>query len=123
VGNPTGGLTAFKTLGSLPVVEIDPISTGTFPVGAFAIAAELIDRMEAMVEISFEHDGPPGSVDVPGDFFLVDLAPRAHRPNQAKGRSEGAAKMIPRVPPDRFAASNNCFVLLEPPAGIEPATY
>ena len=96
MGNPTGGLTAFKTLGSLPVVEIDPISTGTFPVGAFAIAAELIDRMEAMVEISFEHDGPLGSVDVPGDFFLVDLAPRAHRPNQAKGRSEGAAKMMPQ---------------------------
>jgi HK97 family phage major capsid protein len=44
-----------KTVWGLPVVESDSIAAGTFLVGAFASAADLIDRMQVTVEISFEH--------------------------------------------------------------------
>ena len=54
VGDPAGG-TLVKTLWDLPVVESDSIAAGTFLVGAFGTAAEIIDRMAATVEISWEH--------------------------------------------------------------------
>jgi HK97 family phage major capsid protein len=54
VGDPKIG-TAIKMVWGLPVVESDSISAGTFLVGAFSTAAELIDRMEATIDISFEH--------------------------------------------------------------------
>jgi HK97 family phage major capsid protein len=55
VGNPSGGA-PIKMIWDLPVVESDSITAGTFLVGAFGTAAEIIDRMQATVEISFEHD-------------------------------------------------------------------
>ena len=51
VGDPSGGA-AIKRLWDLPVVESDSITAGTFLVGAFGTAAEVIDRMQARVEIS-----------------------------------------------------------------------
>ena len=55
IGDPRSG-TAVKYLWNLPVVESDSIAQGTFLVGAFGTAADLIDRMQAMVEISYEHN-------------------------------------------------------------------
>lgn len=55
IGDPRGGPGVTLTWG-LPVVESDSITQGTFLVGAFATAAELIDRMAMTVAISFEHD-------------------------------------------------------------------
>jgi len=54
VGDPQQG-TQVKFLWGLPVVESDSIAAGTFLVGAFKTGAQLIDRMQAMVEISYEH--------------------------------------------------------------------
>lgn len=54
IGDPKGG-TGITLLWGLPVVESDSIAAGTALVGAFGTAAELIDRMAAMVEISWEH--------------------------------------------------------------------
>lgn len=55
VGNPSGGA-PIKMIWDLPVVESDSITAGTFLVGAFATGAEIIDRMQATVEISIHHD-------------------------------------------------------------------
>jgi HK97 family phage major capsid protein len=54
IGDPSQG-TGIKYLWNLPVVESDSIATGTFLVGPFAAGATLVDRMQAMVEISYEH--------------------------------------------------------------------
>jgi HK97 family phage major capsid protein len=54
IGDPRQG-PVVKLLWGLPVVESDSITAGTFLVGSFGVGAELIDRMEAMIEISFEH--------------------------------------------------------------------
>jgi len=54
IGDPKGG-TGITLLWGLPVVESDSIAAGTALIGAFGTAAELIDRMAAMVEISWEH--------------------------------------------------------------------
>jgi HK97 family phage major capsid protein len=55
IGDPRTG-PAVKLVWGLPVVESDSISAGTFLIGSFGVAAELIDRMQAMIEISFEHN-------------------------------------------------------------------
>jgi HK97 family phage major capsid protein len=54
IGDPKTG-PAIKMLWDLPVVESDSITAGTFLVGAFDTAVELIDRMAATVDISYEH--------------------------------------------------------------------
>jgi len=54
IGDPVQG-SAVKFIWGLPVVESDSITAGTFLMGAFGTGATLIDRMQAMVEISFEH--------------------------------------------------------------------
>lgn len=54
VGDPKTGAEA-KFLWGLPVVESDSITAGTFLVGAFATAAEIVDRQAVSVEISYEH--------------------------------------------------------------------
>ena len=54
IGDPKAG-TVVKMVWGLPVVESDSIAPGTFLLGAFSTAAELVDRMTAMVEISWEH--------------------------------------------------------------------
>lgn len=54
IGDPRTG-TPVKYLWNLPVVESDSIAQNTFLVGAFGTAATLIDRMQAMIEISYEH--------------------------------------------------------------------
>lgn len=54
IGDPRTG-PVVKLLWGLPVVESDSITAGTFLVGSFGVGAELIDRMEAMIEISWEH--------------------------------------------------------------------
>ncbi|HCC58655.1 MAG TPA: phage major capsid protein [Solibacterales bacterium] len=54
VGDPKGG-TPVKYVWGLPVVESDSIAAGTFLVGAFKTGAMLVDRMEATLEISYEH--------------------------------------------------------------------
>jgi HK97 family phage major capsid protein len=54
IGDPRTG-PVVKLVWGLPVVESDSIAAGTFLVGSFGTAAELIDRMEAMIEISWEH--------------------------------------------------------------------
>lgn len=54
IGDPgTGGAITF--VWGLPVVESDSITAGTFLVGSFGAAAELIDRMQATVEIAYQH--------------------------------------------------------------------
>lgn len=54
VGDPKVG-TEIKMVWGLPVVESDSITAGTFLVGAFNTAAEIVDRMQAVVDISFEN--------------------------------------------------------------------
>lgn len=54
VGDPRTGAPV-KYLWNLPVVESDSIAQNTFLVGAFGSAAQLIDRMAAMIAISWEH--------------------------------------------------------------------
>jgi HK97 family phage major capsid protein len=44
-----------KTVWNLPIVESDSIAQGSFLVGPFATGATLIDRLQAMIEISYEH--------------------------------------------------------------------
>jgi HK97 family phage major capsid protein len=55
LGDPRGGA-SIKTVWGLPVVESDAVSYGQFVVGAFATGATLIDRMAAMVAISYENE-------------------------------------------------------------------
>lgn len=55
IGDPKAGPT-IKLLWGLPVVESDSIAAGTFLVGAFGTGAEIIDRMQATVSISWEHN-------------------------------------------------------------------
>lgn len=54
VGDPKTG-TEVKFVWDLPTVESDSIPQGTFLVGAFNTAADLIDREQVSVDISFEH--------------------------------------------------------------------
>ncbi len=54
IGDPSSP-TVVKTLWNLPVVESDSITAGTFLVGAFGTAAEVILRQDAMIELSNEH--------------------------------------------------------------------
>jgi len=54
IGNPRTGV-EMTTLWGKPVVESDAITAGQALVGAFRTGAELFDRMQAMVDISFEH--------------------------------------------------------------------
>lgn len=54
VGDPKTGAEVNYVWG-LPVVESDSITAGTFLVGAFANAVELVERQGVSVEISFEH--------------------------------------------------------------------
>lgn len=54
VGDPKTG-TEIKMVWGLPVVESDSITAGNFLVGAFNTAAEIVDRMQAVVDISFEN--------------------------------------------------------------------
>ena len=54
IGDPQQG-SPVKYVWGLPVVESDSITAGTFLLGAFGTAATLIDRLAAMVEVSFEH--------------------------------------------------------------------
>lgn len=54
VGDPKTGMEVNYVWG-LPVVESDSITAGTFLVGAFANAVELVERQGVSVEISFEH--------------------------------------------------------------------
>lgn len=53
IGDPRTGVEV-NMIWNLPVVESDSIVAGTFLVGAFDTAADLIDRMSVTVEISFE---------------------------------------------------------------------
>jgi HK97 family phage major capsid protein len=55
VGDPQTGMQV-KFVWGLPVVESDSIAVGTFLIGAFNTAADLIDRQQVSIEISFEHD-------------------------------------------------------------------
>lgn len=54
LGDPRTGQ-AIPTLWGKPVVESDSMTYGTFLVGAFRVGAILIDRMQASIDISFEH--------------------------------------------------------------------
>lgn len=54
IGNPRTGV-EMTTLWGKPVVESDSITAGQALVGAFRTGAELFDRMQAMIDISFEH--------------------------------------------------------------------
>lgn len=54
IGDPNGGK-EIDMVWKLPVVESDSIASGTFLVGAFDTAADLIDRMAVSVDISYEH--------------------------------------------------------------------
>lgn len=55
LGDPSNG-PVVKFVWGLPVVESDSIAANTFLIGAFGTAAELIDRMAATVDISFENE-------------------------------------------------------------------
>jgi HK97 family phage major capsid protein len=55
IGDPRTG-PAVKLVWGLPVVESDSIAVGAFLVGSFGAGAQLIDRMQAMIEISYEHN-------------------------------------------------------------------
>jgi HK97 family phage major capsid protein len=55
IGDPRTGAEA-KFVWGLPVVESDTIAAGTFLVGAFGSAVELVDRMQSSIDISFEHN-------------------------------------------------------------------
>lgn len=55
VGDPKTGAQMTMIWG-LPVVESDSITAGTFLVGAFNTAAELIDRQQATIEIAYQND-------------------------------------------------------------------
>lgn len=54
IGDPKSG-PAVKLLWGLPVVESDSITAGSFLVGAFGTAAEVVDRMSAMIELGYQH--------------------------------------------------------------------
>ena len=55
VGDPKSGAQV-TTVWGLSVVESDAIAAGYFLLGAFRTAAELIDRLQARVDISFENE-------------------------------------------------------------------
>ncbi len=63
IGDPKTGAEV-DMVWKLPVVESDSIASGTFLVGAFATAADLVDRQAASVEISYED----------GDNFTTNMA-------------------------------------------------
>lgn len=54
VGDPKSG-PMIRTLWGKSVVESDSMPIGTFLVGAFQFGAILFDRMQAVIDISFEH--------------------------------------------------------------------
>jgi HK97 family phage major capsid protein len=54
IGDPSSG-PVVKLVWGLPVVESDSMPAGNFLVGSFGVGAELIDRMQALIEISYEH--------------------------------------------------------------------
>lgn len=54
IGDPRTG-PSVTLLWGLPVVESDSITVGKFLLGNFQDAAELVDRMEAMIELSYEN--------------------------------------------------------------------
>jgi HK97 family phage major capsid protein len=54
VGDPKTGVEVTYIWG-LPTVESDSIAAGTFLVGAFRNAADLVDRQAVSIEISYEH--------------------------------------------------------------------
>lgn len=53
LGQPAQG-TMVKTVWGLPVVECDNMTIGTFLVGAFNKGAILFDRMQAVIDVSYE---------------------------------------------------------------------
>lgn len=54
VGDPRTGM-SLMTIWGKPVIESDSIASGKALVGAFGLGARLIDRMQATLDISFEH--------------------------------------------------------------------
>jgi len=54
VGNPASGQ-SMMTIWGKPVVVSDSIASGRALVGSFALGAILFDRMQAMIDVSFEH--------------------------------------------------------------------
>lgn len=54
VGDPRTGM-QMMTIWGKPVIESDSIASGKALVGAFGLGALLIDRMQATIDISFEH--------------------------------------------------------------------
>lgn len=54
VGDPKAG-TAMRFIWGKRVVESDSITSGTFLVGAFAMGAMLFDRMQAVIDVSYEN--------------------------------------------------------------------
>jgi HK97 family phage major capsid protein len=63
IGDPKTGA-AVNMVWGLPAVESDSIAAGTFAVGAFDTAADLVDRQAVSVEISYED----------GDNFTTNMA-------------------------------------------------
>lgn len=63
IGDPKTGA-AINMIWGLPAVESDSIAAGTFAVGAFDTAADLVDRQTVSVEISYED----------GDNFTTNMA-------------------------------------------------
>lgn len=56
IGDPKTGA-ELKFVWGVPAVESDTIAAGTFLVGSFGTGAvELVDRMQATIDISFEHN-------------------------------------------------------------------
>lgn len=55
VGDPRTGEQMTRIWG-LNVVESDAMSSGQFLVGAFGTAAEIVDRMQAMIQIAFQNE-------------------------------------------------------------------
>lgn len=54
VGDPRTGM-SLMTIWGKPVIESDSIASGKALVGAFGLGAILFDRMQATIDISFEH--------------------------------------------------------------------
>lgn len=54
IGNPQNGATPM--LWRLPIVETTALAAGTFLAGAFKLGAQLFDREEVGVDVSFEND-------------------------------------------------------------------
>ena len=45
-----------KTLWNLPVVDTEAMATGNFLVGAFGLASQIFDRMDAVILIADQHE-------------------------------------------------------------------